>query len=43
MDLLLEGNGIVGFVSGSIPYPDKFADSDSEKETIDNNHHVSDA
>lgn len=31
MDLLLEGNVIVGFVNGSIPCPDKFKDSDSEK------------
>ncbi|KAM1670728.1 hypothetical protein ACFX2K_044662 [Malus domestica] len=43
MNLLLEGNGIAGFVNGSIPYPDKFADSDSEEETVDNNHHISDA
>ncbi|KAM1094495.1 hypothetical protein ACFX15_009135 [Malus domestica] len=36
MDLLLEGNGIIGFVDGTIPCLDKYQDSDSETETVDN-------
>lgn len=43
MQLILEGNGIVGFVNGYIPYPAQFDDSDSDDETVENNHHVSDA
>ncbi|XP_070670849.1 uncharacterized protein [Malus domestica] len=34
MDLLLEGNGIVGFVNGYVPCPDKFEHSDSEKKQL---------
>ncbi|KAM0958955.1 hypothetical protein ACFX2C_024187 [Malus domestica] len=42
MGLLLEGNGIFGFVDGSIPCPDKYHDSDSEDETVTNSHHITD-
>ncbi|KAM1553006.1 hypothetical protein PS1_005782 [Malus domestica] len=43
MQLLQEGNGIVGFVNGSIPCPAQFDDSASDDETVENNPHVSDA
>lgn len=42
MGLLLEGNGIFGFVDGSIPCPDKYHGSDSEEETVTNPHNVID-
>ncbi|KAM1885022.1 hypothetical protein ACFX14_037751 [Malus domestica] len=42
MGLLLEGNGIFGFVDGSIPCPDKYHDSDFEDETVTNSHHITD-
>lgn len=42
IDILLEGNGIIGFVDGTIPCPAKYEDSDSKTETIDNTQSVSD-
>ncbi|KAM1941073.1 hypothetical protein ACFX13_028698 [Malus domestica] len=42
MGLLLEGNGIFGFVDGSIPCPDKYPSSDSEDEIVLHSHTVTD-
>lgn len=43
MELLLDGNGIRGFVDGSIPCPPKFTESDSEGEIVEDIPVVSDA
>lgn len=43
MELFLDGNGILGFVTGSIPCPNKYVDSDSEDETVDNPRVLNDA
>ncbi|KAM2436022.1 hypothetical protein PS1_025908 [Malus domestica] len=40
MGLLLEGNGIFGFVDGSIPCPDKYHSSDFEEDTVSTSHTV---
>ena len=36
MELLLDGNGILGFVTGSIPCPNKYVESDFADETVEN-------
>lgn len=43
MDLLLEGNGIIGFVDGSIACVEKFDSTDTEDGTVENDTIISDA
>ncbi|KAM2049345.1 hypothetical protein ACFX1T_007770 [Malus domestica] len=43
MELLLDGNGILGFVNGYISYPNKYVDSESENETVKNPPVINDA
>lgn len=42
MDLLLEGNGIMGFIDGSIPRSDKFSQVVCDDSIIDNAAVISD-
>ncbi|KAM1500115.1 hypothetical protein ACFX10_022715 [Malus domestica] len=42
MELLLDGNGILGFVYGSIPCPNKYVDSKSEDEAVENPQGIND-
>lgn len=43
MELLLDGNGILGFVNGSISCPNQYVDSDSADEIIENSSVLIDA
>lgn len=43
MELLLDGNGILGFVTGSIPCPNKYVEFDSANETVENPPVIADA
>ena len=43
MKLLLDGNRILGFVTSSIPCPNKYVESDSTDETVENPSVITDA
>ncbi|KAM1972862.1 hypothetical protein FF1_019373 [Malus domestica] len=43
IELLLEGNGIMGFIDGSIPCPSKYDVSDSDGQAVVNNSPLTDA
>ncbi|CAN6714772.1 unnamed protein product [Malus baccata var. baccata] len=43
LELLLDGNGIRGFLDGSIPCPARFDDSDSDNDNVEHEQTVTDA